>query len=771
MPYTKQTWANGSSGGTPLNAARLNHLESGVFDAQEAADSNAGTPGPTGPIGPEGPEGPQGPQGIQGVKGDTGSTGPTGPDGPAGPKGDTGDPGAQGPAGETGDQGPQGEIGPTGSAGADGTSVTIKGTVANAAALPGSAEDGDGYVTSDDGHLHVWGSGVWTDVGTIQGPTGPEGPKGDTGDTGPQGPIGETGPQGPTGDAGEQGTQGIQGVQGEPGAEGPQGIPGTPGAPGAKGDKGDTGDTGPAGPAGADGGAVGYTLPGAEVPNDGTGNVGPALQAILDGGGHLYLPPGDWLCTDQLLLDSDCHIYVAPGARLIMDQAANTSTNGSLIKTRSFTGGTGYYNAIQPSHDVWIYGPGEISQSATGTGNLFALAGDRIVMKDFRTTAWQGGRHTVLAGDDCRVSNVHWTGSVGGSGVGGLRFVGGKRFICSSSHCDAGDDVWQFVPAGAFTDPLFDIPIEDSVYIGCTGSSESARFLVIGLQDQNGDGTIGMDGSILRSGFIGCNGKSGGASFNAANHSSSGSISDCYVTNCWADGSDNAGTGQPGAIYLMAYSETGGIHGFTWTGGGIRNSHRKAIHITRDGVYDTTIRDATLERGEEALGEAVAEISGHNFKLLNCVLDGRATGTAPIVTVISNDSSVADRITIADNTMLNIPAGSSGVSVTTGTDVVVRENTFIPVSGAGTAQGWQVSSGVNGVKVYGNIDTAITADPKYTDTGTGTLIGIAAFDDGQVDAAIAAAFADPDVIRAALETVKIAEGDTPPTGISIVEPA
>ncbi|QGF20264.1 hypothetical protein SEA_SIXAMA_85 [Gordonia phage Sixama] len=33
MSYNKQTWNNGSEGGTPLNAARLNHLETGVSEA------------------------------------------------------------------------------------------------------------------------------------------------------------------------------------------------------------------------------------------------------------------------------------------------------------------------------------------------------------------------------------------------------------------------------------------------------------------------------------------------------------------------------------------------------------------------------------------------------------------------------------------------------------------------------------------------------------------------------------------------------------------
>lgn len=62
MSYTKQTWADGPEGGTPITADRLNHMESGIEDASN-------TPGPQGDTGPEGP------------KGEKGDTGPAGADG------------------------------------------------------------------------------------------------------------------------------------------------------------------------------------------------------------------------------------------------------------------------------------------------------------------------------------------------------------------------------------------------------------------------------------------------------------------------------------------------------------------------------------------------------------------------------------------------------------------------------------------------------------------------------------------------------------------
>ena len=175
-----------------------------------------GAPGPTGPIGPQGEEGPQGAQGPIGVTGSTGAQGPIGV---------TGSTGAQGPKGDTGAQGPKGD---TGAQGAAGTGMNIKGTVANAAALPptGNAQ-GDAYVANDTGHVWVWDSATssWIDAGDIQGPQGP------VGSQGPQGPAGPQGPQGIKGDTGAQGLPGDPGVQGPEGPAGPQGPTGPQGSP------------------------------------------------------------------------------------------------------------------------------------------------------------------------------------------------------------------------------------------------------------------------------------------------------------------------------------------------------------------------------------------------------------------------------------------------------------------------------------------------------------------------------------------------------------
>ena len=40
MPYTPQTWADGAAGGTPLSAARLGYIESGIEAAALDADTD-----------------------------------------------------------------------------------------------------------------------------------------------------------------------------------------------------------------------------------------------------------------------------------------------------------------------------------------------------------------------------------------------------------------------------------------------------------------------------------------------------------------------------------------------------------------------------------------------------------------------------------------------------------------------------------------------------------------------------------------------------------
>lgn len=196
-----------------------------VWDGSSWANLNA-LRGDTGPKGDTGEVGPIGPKGNKGDKGDKGDIGPgitvlgvlsspteLPPLGTAGTgyviTGNfwvwTGTAWAnvgsfQGPKGDKGDPGIKGDTGATGPKGDQGTGLTIQGTLASEAELPGTGSPGDGFVIQ--GNLWVWVSSSWINAGPFQGPAGPKGDQGDPGAVGPQGepgPQGVTGPQGPAG--------------------------------------------------------------------------------------------------------------------------------------------------------------------------------------------------------------------------------------------------------------------------------------------------------------------------------------------------------------------------------------------------------------------------------------------------------------------------------------------------------------------------------------------------------------------------------------------
>ncbi len=127
--------------------------------------------------------------------------------------------------GDKGDTGPQGIQGPKGE---DGTSVNIKGSVNTASELPTTGiSEGDGYLTEDDGHLHVYNGSNFIDVGLIRGPQGTGVTAAGLDDNynlilelsnGEQLTVGNVrGPQGVQGEKGDTGSQGPQGLQGEKG--------------------------------------------------------------------------------------------------------------------------------------------------------------------------------------------------------------------------------------------------------------------------------------------------------------------------------------------------------------------------------------------------------------------------------------------------------------------------------------------------------------------------------------------------------------------------
>lgn len=75
-----------------------------------------------------------------------------------------------------------GANGANGSDGQDGTSINIKGSATTYALLPTAGNQiGDGFITSDNGHLNIWNGTDFDDVGKIQGPEGVAGSDGANG--------------------------------------------------------------------------------------------------------------------------------------------------------------------------------------------------------------------------------------------------------------------------------------------------------------------------------------------------------------------------------------------------------------------------------------------------------------------------------------------------------------------------------------------------------------------------------------------------------------
>lgn len=216
-----------------------------------------------------GEKGEKGDQGIQGIQGKVGATGPQGKQGIQGNPGPQGEPGPKGDRGLKGDKGDIGKTGAKGDKGDPGTGIKVLGVKNSTSELPKTSADGDCYFVS--GHLYVYASSKWTDLGNVKGEKGEKGEpgadgargergiKGDKGDqgeagpTGPQGPPGKAGAAGLTGPQGPQGPRGYTGAKGEPGPTGPKGDRGLQGAQGFKGDKGEPGPQGERGPTGAKG--------------------------------------------------------------------------------------------------------------------------------------------------------------------------------------------------------------------------------------------------------------------------------------------------------------------------------------------------------------------------------------------------------------------------------------------------------------------------------------------------------------------------------------
>jgi hypothetical protein len=142
----------------------------------------------------------------------------------------------------------------------NGTSVSLKGSVANSTLLPPGATQGDLYVILNAGGGYNAGDGAvsdglggWSNVGPIQGPQGLSGYSGVSGWSGTSGVDGTSGYSGVSGWSGTSGIDGQSGYSGVSGWSGTSGIDGASGYSGWSGTSGIDGASGYSGWSGTSG--------------------------------------------------------------------------------------------------------------------------------------------------------------------------------------------------------------------------------------------------------------------------------------------------------------------------------------------------------------------------------------------------------------------------------------------------------------------------------------------------------------------------------------
>lgn len=283
-------------------------------------------------------------------------------------------------------------------------------------------------------------------------------------------------------------------------------------------------------------------------------NATPIIQASLNAG-PTYLNDGDYFCQGQIDFTSNMHLRLSAGANLWRNYSSSGATTASFLCNA---------NLATTISNVTIDGAGNIAATTGNGGNMMGFNCDGLTVDGIRATYWTGGRYAMVVGDNHVWQNCTWRSAPGATtGAGGLRFAGGNNFLGQNLNIISGDDVFQCVPAGAATDPLFNATsTSGGIYQNCVGRSYHARVIAVGLQDSNGNGTttLGMNVSITGLEFKNISGYGGGSAVNVANHSSTGTITNIKFDNVQIDQrlTYSATQGQCGETYVQREGSTCG---------------------------------------------------------------------------------------------------------------------------------------------------------------------------------------------------------------------
>ncbi len=432
------------------------------------ATGATGTVGSTGATGATGYIGTTGATGATGTVGSTGATGATGYIGTTGATGATGTIGSTGATGATGTIGSTGATGGLGATGPAGTSVTIIGSVANVNVNPPnnpqttlntafpSANNGDGVLDQTTGDLWVKSSGVWNNVGNIQGPagttgaTGIAGTNGTTGATGATGNVGSTGATGSTGYIGTTGATGATGYHGSTGATGATGYIGTTGATGATGNIGSTGATGATGYIGTTGatGATGYygstgaTGLGATGYEGATGATGSGATGATGDQGIVAqsTAPSD---TNILWLDTSIPAVQGVGSTGSTGSTGLTGATGPSGGPIGATGATGYNGSTGATGSGATGATGyNGSTGATGATGVVGTTGATGYIGTTGATGYNGSTGATGPGATGATGITGATGVGAGSTTGSWTLASGTNTVSITVPINGTYSIW-----------------------------------------------------------------------------------------------------------------------------------------------------------------------------------------------------------------------------------------------------------------------------------------------------------------------------------------
>lgn len=433
-----------------------------------------------------------------------------------------------------------------------------------------------------------------------------------------------------------------------------------------------------------------------------------ALDAAAGGAGTVVLTRR-YRCAGVLTVADGTHLHLEAGSELVRDHTGGTGITDSFIRNDDFT-------AANKVDGIRVTGEGTISYATGATGNVFGLYGDDLVLRDFTIDGWAGGRAFVIGGDRIRMSGGKAVGSATGIGQGGIRMIGGDDFVCTGWHVESGDDAFQFVPVGNPSDPLYDLSITRSHYIGCTGRSLSARLVAVGLIYLSSPGS--MTASISDVSFRDVKGFGGDRGIFIANDASSGSIQRVLLDDVVVDQVDASSSADE--VRLSTDGNYGDIDGVTFRNVSILNPQTTVFQRAGANVKRFRWDGGEIGVPDTLPSYVMALDSITDVKLRDLLLHSSGT-TGGII--VGAGSATAYDVEIDGVEVREVPNGGYAINYNTVVRGHVRGTITEEASAATTAHAIRVGSSCSGIEVSRNDVSRLTATSgRINDLASDTVV-------------------------------------------------